>query len=100
MKGDNFNGPTSGWPKNRVVPVPGHRVEGATHARSDHRAGLARGTIPFVPCRVSVVLFRAVLVPAHRTIYKGAPTSLAPTLDSSWLVVEPAHQSFGSMTRC
>jgi hypothetical protein len=66
MKGNNFNGPTSGWPKNRVLPVPSHRAEGATQARSDHWAGLARGTILFVPCRVSVVLFRVVLVPVHR----------------------------------
>jgi hypothetical protein len=57
----------SGRPKNRVVPVSGHRAEGAAQARSDHRAGPARGTIFFVTDRSSVVLFRVVLVPAHRT---------------------------------
>jgi hypothetical protein len=57
---------TSGWPKIRVGLVPGHRAEGATQARSDHRAGPARGTIPFVPCRARAGFFRAVPVPAHR----------------------------------
>jgi hypothetical protein len=54
------------WPKIVPCPVPGCRAEGAAQARSDHRPVPARGTIPFVPSRSSVVLFRTVSVPTHR----------------------------------
>jgi hypothetical protein len=45
---------------------PGHRAEVAAQARSDARAGLARGRTACVPFRASVGCFQAVLVPAQR----------------------------------
>jgi hypothetical protein len=60
--------------------MPGYRAKVAAQARSDHRAGPARGTIPFVSCRARAELFRVVPVPAHLAIYKRDNTHQSSNL--------------------
>jgi hypothetical protein len=61
-----FNGLSSCQQVNRVVPVPALRATMAAQALALHRVVPGTGTIDIVSCRARVVLFRTVLVPAHR----------------------------------
>jgi hypothetical protein len=70
-----FNGLSSCQQINRVVPVPALRATMAAQALALRRVVPGTGTIDIVSCRARVVLFRTVLVPAHRARAKW-PTIL------------------------
>jgi hypothetical protein len=61
-----FNGLSLCQQVNRVVPVPALRTTMAAQALALRRVVPGTGTIDIVSCRARVVLFRTVLVPAHR----------------------------------
>jgi hypothetical protein len=78
-------GPLLGQTLFRVVTVPDHCAEGAANAWSDHRVGPARDTIPSVPGRSSVRLFRGVPMLAHQawpicTLFSSHCTPLSLSL--------------------
>jgi hypothetical protein len=61
-----FNGLSSCQQVNRVVPVPALQATMAAQAHALRRAVPGIDTIDIVSCCARVVLFRTVLVPAHR----------------------------------
>jgi hypothetical protein len=83
-----INGLPTCQPVNRVVPVPALRAELAAQTLALHRVVSSTDTIVvFVSCHGRTVLFRTVLVPAHRACAKWRP-----------MLTDPKHATPPQMT--